>query len=231
MNKALLVAVALLLVLVAPAGASATPPSNDNFGNAETIIDRFGWVDGRQHRGDEGARRAESRREPGRSLGLVQLDGSELGPSDLEPLLRGVRLAVGGVRGRRRRPAPTGRGRRQRLWRTELADVHGERRCDVQDRRRRRERCHGLLRARLGPRADRTTTSLRPTSSRRQRNNHRRQPLVRRWSPASRSTVRTGLPRSGTAGRPPRPGRPRSSSATASSTRWSRSTPVRPSMG
>jgi hypothetical protein len=46
MNKALLLAVALLLVLVAPAGASASPPSNDNFANAETITDRFGWVEG-----------------------------------------------------------------------------------------------------------------------------------------------------------------------------------------
>ena len=37
---------ALLLVLIVPARASATPPSNDNFANAETITDRFGWVEG-----------------------------------------------------------------------------------------------------------------------------------------------------------------------------------------
>jgi PASTA domain-containing protein len=37
---------ALLLVLIVPAKASATPPSNDNFANAETITDRFGWVEG-----------------------------------------------------------------------------------------------------------------------------------------------------------------------------------------
>jgi hypothetical protein len=42
-----LVAVAaLLFVLVAPGSASAAPPQNDNFANAETIADRYGWVDG-----------------------------------------------------------------------------------------------------------------------------------------------------------------------------------------
>lgn len=46
MNKALLLAVALLFVLVAPAAASASPPSNDNFGNSESLTDRFGWADG-----------------------------------------------------------------------------------------------------------------------------------------------------------------------------------------
>ena len=41
------VAVAVLLfVLFAPGSASAAPPSNDNFANAETITDRFGWVEG-----------------------------------------------------------------------------------------------------------------------------------------------------------------------------------------
>ncbi len=40
------VAAALLFVLVAPGSASAAPPSNDNFANAATITDRFGWVDG-----------------------------------------------------------------------------------------------------------------------------------------------------------------------------------------
>ena len=46
MNKALLLAVALLFVLVAPAAASASPPSNDNFGNSESITDRSGWAEG-----------------------------------------------------------------------------------------------------------------------------------------------------------------------------------------
>jgi PASTA domain len=46
MSKALLLAVFLLFVLVAPAAASASPPSNDNFANAETISDRFGWAEG-----------------------------------------------------------------------------------------------------------------------------------------------------------------------------------------
>ena len=46
MNKALLLAVALLFVLVAPAAASASPPSNDNFGNSQSLTDRFGWTDG-----------------------------------------------------------------------------------------------------------------------------------------------------------------------------------------
>jgi hypothetical protein len=31
---------------MAPARASAAPPSNDNFANAETITDRYGWADG-----------------------------------------------------------------------------------------------------------------------------------------------------------------------------------------
>jgi hypothetical protein len=35
-----------VIVLAAPMGASAAPPSNDNFANAETIVDRFGWADG-----------------------------------------------------------------------------------------------------------------------------------------------------------------------------------------
>ena len=39
-------AAAFLIVLAAPGSASATPPSNDNFANAETISDRFGWVEG-----------------------------------------------------------------------------------------------------------------------------------------------------------------------------------------
>ena len=39
-------AAAFLFVLAAPGSASATPPSNDNFANAETITDRFGWLDG-----------------------------------------------------------------------------------------------------------------------------------------------------------------------------------------
>ena len=46
MNKALLLAVALLFVLVAPAAASASPPSNDNFGSSQSLTDRFGWTDG-----------------------------------------------------------------------------------------------------------------------------------------------------------------------------------------
>jgi hypothetical protein len=37
---------ALLFVLMAPARASAAPPPNDNFANAQTITDRFGYVDG-----------------------------------------------------------------------------------------------------------------------------------------------------------------------------------------
>ena len=40
------VAAALLFVLVAPGSASAAPPANDNFANAGTITDRFGWLDG-----------------------------------------------------------------------------------------------------------------------------------------------------------------------------------------
>ena len=41
-----LAAAALFLVLMAPARASAAPPPNDNFANAETIADRYGWADG-----------------------------------------------------------------------------------------------------------------------------------------------------------------------------------------
>ena len=41
-----LAAAALFLVLMAPARASAAPPANDNFANAETITDRYGWADG-----------------------------------------------------------------------------------------------------------------------------------------------------------------------------------------
>jgi PASTA domain-containing protein len=37
---------AFLCVLMVPAGASAAPPPNDNFANAATITDRFGWVEG-----------------------------------------------------------------------------------------------------------------------------------------------------------------------------------------
>jgi hypothetical protein len=40
---ALLVA---LVALIAPAGASANPPSNDNFANAEVLEGRFGWTEG-----------------------------------------------------------------------------------------------------------------------------------------------------------------------------------------
>ena len=42
----LLAVAALLFVLVAPGSASAAAPPNDNFANAETITDRFGWVEG-----------------------------------------------------------------------------------------------------------------------------------------------------------------------------------------
>ena len=45
-RRLFLAAALLLVVLVAPAGASASPPSNDNFANAESITDRFGWVEG-----------------------------------------------------------------------------------------------------------------------------------------------------------------------------------------
>ena len=41
-----LAAAALFLVLMAPARASAAPPANDNFANAETFTDRYGWADG-----------------------------------------------------------------------------------------------------------------------------------------------------------------------------------------
>ena len=35
-----------LVALIAPAGASANPPSNDNFANAEVLVGGFGWTDG-----------------------------------------------------------------------------------------------------------------------------------------------------------------------------------------
>jgi PASTA domain len=35
-----------LVALIAPAGASANPPSNDNFANAELLAGRFGWTEG-----------------------------------------------------------------------------------------------------------------------------------------------------------------------------------------
>ena len=44
--RRLAVAAALLIVLAAPGSASAAPPSNDNFANAETITERFGWAEG-----------------------------------------------------------------------------------------------------------------------------------------------------------------------------------------
>src|SRR5438093_13409792 len=46
MTRALSLAAALLVILLAPASASAAPPPNDNFANAGSITDRFGWVDG-----------------------------------------------------------------------------------------------------------------------------------------------------------------------------------------
>ncbi len=43
--RCLLAVAAVLLVAIAPAAASAVPPSNDNFANAETLTGRFGHVD------------------------------------------------------------------------------------------------------------------------------------------------------------------------------------------
>jgi hypothetical protein len=43
----LLVATAVVLVVgLVPATASASPPSNDNFANAQVLTERFGWVEG-----------------------------------------------------------------------------------------------------------------------------------------------------------------------------------------
>ena len=42
----LLATLITLVALIAPAGASANPPSNDNFANAEVLAGRSGWTDG-----------------------------------------------------------------------------------------------------------------------------------------------------------------------------------------
>lgn len=42
----LLATVIVLVALIAPAGASADPPSNDNFANAEVLAGRYGWTYG-----------------------------------------------------------------------------------------------------------------------------------------------------------------------------------------
>jgi hypothetical protein len=42
----LLATLVALIALIAPVGASANPPSNDNFANAEVLAGRFGWTDG-----------------------------------------------------------------------------------------------------------------------------------------------------------------------------------------
>jgi hypothetical protein len=44
--RCLLAVAAVFLVAIAPATASAVPPSNDNFANAETITERFGYAYG-----------------------------------------------------------------------------------------------------------------------------------------------------------------------------------------
>ena len=153
MNKALLLAVALLFVLVAPAAASASPPSNDNFGNSESITDRFGWAEGDN---------TEATKEPGEPNHAGNPGGHSVwyswtAPyagratfstcySDFDTLLA---VYTGDQVDNLQQVAAddNGCGNQSRV------SFMTSRRCHVPDRRRRRERCDGLLRARLGRRA------------------------------------------------------------------------------
>ena len=136
---------ALLFVLVAPGSASATPPSNDNFANAETITDRFGWVEGDNTEATKEPGEPNHAGNPGGASVWYSWTAPSSGRATLNLCYAEFDSLLAVYVGDDVVAAPTGRGRRQRLWRTELADVHGERRCDVQDRRRRRERCAGYF--------------------------------------------------------------------------------------
>ena len=140
MKKALLLAVALLFVLVAPAAASASPPPNDNFGNSESLTDRFGWAEGDNTEADEGAGEPNHAGNPGGHSVWYSWTVPYAGRATFNRRYSDFDTLLAVVHGRSRSTTATGCGRRQWMRHQSRRELHDDRRCDVPDRRRRRER-------------------------------------------------------------------------------------------